>query len=823
MPNCLVFEDGILTNNYINGNVLWDGLFSKVTINGKLIQYIQSCLPKNTVFIVPKSDGNINRKKDNNYHDVDWEKDIQPYIDYANSKNKVFILGVLCQVDEEKDINYIYLPLDDELFSYGIKKFFNKDTLLKWENRSSELCWRGGCSGVGGNESLRVRFVDYIYKYNKNTDVKLSNWWSEGKNIPTYYFNNRVNYTEFLKYKIFFIVDGNCIASNHMYGFASGSIPFLLSNSTCWFSHLITPYVHYIPVKYDLSNIIEQIEWVKNNNEKAKVIANNALSFSEKYFSSEYQKKYIKDTIENICKKKKKNIDLPLTTLQLSNKVVDCFTFYNEIYLLFYRLTILSDVVYKFILVESNYTHTGVKKELFYEKNKHLFTRWENKIIHIIVDLPFIVPTINILKNEQWINEQYQRNCIDNGIKQLTLNNDDLIIVSDLDEIINPNIIKCLINKTIGLDHINGFALSQDLYYYNLNTLHCEKWTRSKIVKYEYYKKTTPQEIRENNTLSILDNAGWHLSYFGDSSFIKNKLTNFGHQEYNNDFYKNEKNIENAINNNSDLFNRSYVPISYIDINKNRCLPPLYNKYLSTYVKQKQTNNTNNELILNVPIYIYFHICCINNWEEIVSRLFFKIKNSGLYSLVKEVRCVILGDYNNSYIFNDSKINIIFHSLDVNLYERKTINLLYTDCININEEFNVLYIHSKGVKHFNNLKLEKNVYDWVEYLAYFNIYNFELVLKELNNCQAVGVNLQRSDHDNIPLHYSGNFWWSKSSHIKNINEIIDQFYNSPEFWITSINGTYKSLWNSNTHHYDYDYHYSIYENKPIDNVIVEIK
>jgi len=129
-----------------------------------------------------------------------------------------------------------------------------------------------------------------------------------------------------------------------------------------------------------------------------------------------------------------------------------------------------------------------------------------------------------------------------------------------------------------------------------------------------------------------------------------------------------------------------------------------------------------------------------------------------------------------------------------------------------NEEFNILYIHSKGVKHLNN-DFENNIRDWREYMSYFNIYNFDVSLKELDNCNAVGVNLQVSN--DYPLHYSGNFWWSKASHIRNLNFINDNYYNSPEFWVTSINGTYKSLWDSNTHHYNSSYPHYLYENKPI--------
>jgi beta-1,4-mannosyl-glycoprotein beta-1,4-N-acetylglucosaminyltransferase len=594
MTNCLFFEDGVLIENSINGDALWDGLFSKVLLNGFLVKYIQSCLKKNTIFIIPKSDGNINRNKfinDNKYHDVDWDTQIQPYIDYAKQKKKVFIIGVLCQVNEEKDINYIYLPLDDDIFNYGIKHFFNENNLPLWENKKNELCWRGSCSGVGGLESLRVRFCDTVYKYNINTNVRLCTWWSENKNIPVNYFADRINYTEFLKYKIFFIVDGNCIASNHMYGFSIGSIPFLISNSICWFSNLIIPYKHYIPVNYDLSNLIEQIEWVQNNDSYAKIIANNALLFAETYFSSEYQKQYIKDKLDNILDiteptEPTESLENKITKYNSDKKIIDCFIFYNELDLLLYRLTILYDIVDNFILVESNYTYAGNKKILYYEQNKHLFAKFQDKIIHIVVDLPYIVPYININNDDQWKNEYHQRNCINNGIKQILLNKNDLIIISDLDEITDPEILIKLKNNIIKIK--DGFRLSQDMYYYNLNTLHSEKWIKSIIINYETYITSTPQKLRESNNLPILINSGWHLSYFGDAKFIKNKLLEFSHQEYNNNFYTNEDNIENKIKNNVDLFNRSYVPIKYISIDDNKYLPPLYEKYLLKYVKNNK-------------------------------------------------------------------------------------------------------------------------------------------------------------------------------------------------------------------------------------------
>lgn len=295
----ILIEDGNIKQT-IPENILWDGKFSKAEANGPIINFLQIYLPKNSLMVIPKSDGNINRTHNNQYNDVDWDTQIQPHIDYAKEHDKIFILGTLAQEYEEPDINYFYLPLDDDFFKYGVNQFFQTEHLMPWEARSNQLCWRGGCSGYGGLESIRVKFTEKIYDHDPNTNVRLSTWWSENKNIPDHLFSDRIDHNDFFKYKILFIVDGNVIASNHMYGFASGSIPFMISKAKCWFTDLLIPFVHYIPIKYDLRDLIEKIKWVNENDELAEKIAKNAYEFSTKYFSSEYQKRYIKTRIQQL-------------------------------------------------------------------------------------------------------------------------------------------------------------------------------------------------------------------------------------------------------------------------------------------------------------------------------------------------------------------------------------------------------------------------------------------------------------------------------------------------------------------------------------------
>ena len=204
-------------------------------------------------------------------------------------------------------------------------------------------------------------------------------------------------------------------------------------------------------------------------------------------------------------------------------------------------------------------------------------------------------------------------------------------------------------------------------------------------------------------------------------------------------------------------------------------------------------------------IILYLHICCINNWENIVNNIILVLKNYNLYDKLKEIRAVILGNKGN-YTF-DKKIKIVYESNNKRLYERKILTILYED--SIKEDFTVLYLHSKGVKWNNK---NKYVNDWVKYLLYFNIKYHEEILNKLVNYDVVGVNLSL---ENV-IHFSGNFWWSKSSYIKTLNKDIMKEYCGPEYWITQkTDGKFLSIWNSNINHYRNKYLEETYLNKPL--------
>jgi len=265
-------------------------------------------------------------------------------------------------------------------------------------------------------------------------------------------------------------------------------------------------------------------------------------------------------------------------------KIIDCFIFYNELNMLLYRLDILNEFVDFFILVEAKYTHSGKEKTLYYNDNKHLFEKYNNKIIHIVLDdFPYKYPAIDYSKNQQWDNEHFQRNAIKYGIDKLEINKTDILIISDLDEIPDTELLKKIKNGLLLINNI--YSLEQDFYYYNLNTKMGKTWILSKIMNFDTYLNLniSCQDLRHLNCSSI-QKGGWHLSYFGDKYFIQNKIIHFGHQEFNNNTFTDLDKIEYKINNQIDLYSRNNEIIIKIPIKDNTYLPPDYNNRLTEFI-----------------------------------------------------------------------------------------------------------------------------------------------------------------------------------------------------------------------------------------------
>jgi hypothetical protein len=117
---------------------------------------------------------------------------------------------------------------------------------------------------------------------------------------------------------------------------------------------------------------------------------------------------------------------------------------------------------------------------------------------------------------------------------------------------------------------------------------------------------------------------------------------------------------------------------------------------------------------------IYFHVCQKGDWKKSFTMIFNKIKESGLYDNVDEIRCGIVNDIGTlipDSLLNDPKIKII-HVGYSHEYERPTL-LHMRNSIDTNTPVKYLYCHTKGIQWFGTRR-EKYIIDWINLLIYWN-------------------------------------------------------------------------------------------------------
>lgn len=194
--------------------------------------------------------------------------------------------------------------------------------------------------------------------------------------------------------------------------------------------------------------------------------------------------------------------------------IYDCFTFFNELDLLEIRLNILNDVVDKFILVEASKTQSLLDKPFYFEENKERYSKFLDKIIHIkVTDYP---------KQDGWAMENYQRNCIVHGLRKVDLKENDIIGISDLDEIWAPEV-KDKFDEYFSQVKFLSVGMKYIVFYLNLETVD-KNWIGTIFAQAKDLIHYSPQNLRNmKDHVSHIEEAGWHFGYQGGKEKVYQK------------------------------------------------------------------------------------------------------------------------------------------------------------------------------------------------------------------------------------------------------------------------------------------------------------
>ena len=226
-------------------------------------------------------------------------------------------------------------------------------------------------------------------------------------------------------------------------------------------------------------------------------------------------------------------------------KIYDCTTFYSEHMMLDVRFHVLNDYVEKFIVTESLYSHSGQPKKLNFDINN--YPKFKDKIIYLVIDQePDDLIKIENTKEHQGLKRINSLKRIElsyNYMMKATENlaNDDLIILSDNDEIPNLN------SKQFKQSNKNVFIFKQLFFYYKFNLLYdlmpwfgskaCKKkslksfsWLRNlKSKKYSFWRLDTYFNENKLTNLEIIKDGGCHFTNIKTPEELYIKMTNFGH------------------------------------------------------------------------------------------------------------------------------------------------------------------------------------------------------------------------------------------------------------------------------------------------------
>jgi cephalosporin hydroxylase len=213
------------------------------------------------------------------------------------------------------------------------------------------------------------------------------------------------------------------------------------------------------------------------------------------------------------------------------------------------------------------------------------------------------------------------------------------------------------------------------------------------------------------------------------------------------------------------------------------------------------------------------HICQKGDWKRSFEILVKSLYLSGLLEATEKIDlCVVSDTEIDTSVFLPKSIYHFMGSSE--LYERPSLLCLRSLAEQDTEDVYYWYLHTKGLRWFGTER-ERNVLDWIQIMLYWNINLWEKAVSSLQyGYDTYGINLvDKIDGTEVVKHYSGNFWWSKSSYLKTLPYIIGEKYNDPEFWIMKMIPNTFSPYHSKVNHYNIPHPLELYSVDWVESIV----
>ncbi|MBX7066698.1 MAG: hypothetical protein K1X28_05655 [Parachlamydiales bacterium] len=164
--------------------------------------------------------------------------------------------------------------------------------VISWDDKKPLAMWRGGLTDIGiPNGSFAPNYRDCPrYKISKLPSewVDAGLQWSDCAQLDKLLeqegaTKNGASKQEHLQFKYLPVLDGHmCTYPGYQWRLLSNSVSFKQeSDQEQWFYSALKPYTHYIPIKNDMSDLIEKVEWARSHDTEVQQIIQNAQDFAK--------------------------------------------------------------------------------------------------------------------------------------------------------------------------------------------------------------------------------------------------------------------------------------------------------------------------------------------------------------------------------------------------------------------------------------------------------------------------------------------------------------------------------------------------------------
>lgn len=208
-------------------------------------------------------------------------------------------------------------------FFSNVYREYQQEFKVRWDQKKPTAVFRGSTTGCGvtvdTNMRLKISKMSLdspIENGERLLDAGITKWNLRPRKVKNEKYLQTISPKDInlslvkelspekqSEYRYIVNIDGHVSAYRLSLELNMGSVVLLVkSKYLIWYSDFLIEYVHYVPVKEDLSDLYSQIRWCRNNDSKCQEIADNARKFYHRFLRIDGVLDYLQKTLIDVKK-----------------------------------------------------------------------------------------------------------------------------------------------------------------------------------------------------------------------------------------------------------------------------------------------------------------------------------------------------------------------------------------------------------------------------------------------------------------------------------------------------------------------------------------